>query len=76
MDAPGDVVPVEEIIDAGWQGERIRPEAALNRAYVALATLRKLGLREAIVTAAGGYCLDPAMAIRFASPDEEGRPVD
>jgi tetratricopeptide (TPR) repeat protein len=76
MDAPGDVVPVEEIIDAGWQGERIRPEAALNRAYVALATLRKLGLREALVTAAGGYCLDPAMAIRFASPDEEGRPLD
>jgi tetratricopeptide (TPR) repeat protein len=73
MDAPGDVVPVEAIIEAGWQGERIRPEAALNRVYVALATLRKLGLREALVTAAGGYCLDPAIAVRFASREEEGR---
>ena len=70
IDAPGDVVPVEEIIDAGWPGERIRPDAALNRAYVALATLRKLGLREALVTGAGGYCLDPAVAVRLASPDD------
>jgi hypothetical protein len=70
IEVPGEVVPVEEIIDAGWPGERIRPEAALNRAYVALATLRKLGLREALVTGAGGYCLDPAVSVRLASPDD------
>ena len=53
IEAPGVAVPVEEIIDAAWPGERIKRESALNRVYVALATLRKLGLRDALVAAAG-----------------------
>lgn len=61
--APGEPVPVEELIRAGWPGEQILPEAALNRARVGLATLRKLGLSAVLLTAAGGYLLDPAVAI-------------
>ncbi|MGD0530513.1 MAG: hypothetical protein ABSE49_35595 [Polyangiaceae bacterium] len=64
-EAPGEPVPVEEIIGAGWPDERIEARSALNRAYVALATLRKLGLRGVLQTNAGGYCLHPAVAVRF-----------
>ena len=67
LDAPGESVPVEEIVLAGWPRESISASAALNRAYVALATLRKLGLRDLIVTGAGGYLLDPAVVVRFAA---------
>jgi hypothetical protein len=64
--APGEAVPVDDLIRAGWPGERIVAEAALNRIHVALTTLRKLGLRELLVTADGGYMLDPAVPIVLA----------
>jgi predicted ATPase len=70
FDAPGEALPVEEIIRAGWPGERIGAEAALNRARVALATLRKLGLRDVLVTGAGGYWLNPAVAVSFATNEQ------
>ena len=47
-------------------------EAAMNRVHVALTTLRKLGLRELLVTAAGGYMLDPAVAMVLAGGDGRG----
>jgi predicted ATPase/predicted negative regulator of RcsB-dependent stress response len=66
-DAPGEAVPLPAIIDAGWPGEKIQAEAAINRVHVALTTLRKLGLRELLVTADGGYMLDPAVAMVLAA---------
>ncbi|MDI1446278.1 tetratricopeptide repeat protein [Polyangium sp. 6x1] len=61
--APGQTLPLDEIIRAGWPGERIGADAAANRVRVALATLRKLGLREVLMTGQGGYLLDPATAV-------------
>jgi predicted ATPase len=61
--APGETVAVEEIIACGWPGERMRSESAQNRAYVALAALRKLGLRAFMVTGAGGYSLSEATSV-------------
>jgi predicted ATPase/predicted negative regulator of RcsB-dependent stress response len=69
-DAPGEAVQVDDLIRAGWPGEKIRAEAALNRLYVALTTLRKLGLRDLLVTADGGYLLDPAVPVLVAEEQE------
>jgi hypothetical protein len=69
IDAPGEAVAIEDVVRAGWPGERILLQAALNRAYVALTALRRLGLREILLTGAGGYWLDPAVALERA--DEE-----
>jgi predicted ATPase len=69
-DAPGEGVPVHEIVGAGWPGEKISPSAALNRAYVAVATLRKLGLRDLIFSGPSGYSLTPAVVVRFAPAGE------
>ncbi|MDC0744750.1 ATP-binding protein [Polyangium mundeleinium] len=64
--APGQTLPLDEIIRAGWPGERIGADAAANRVRVALATLRKLGLRDVLMTGQGGYLLDPATAVYIA----------
>jgi predicted ATPase/predicted negative regulator of RcsB-dependent stress response len=61
---PGVALPDEALIEAAWPGERIAHEASMNRLKVALATLRKLGLRELMLRRAGGYLLDPAVKVR------------
>jgi hypothetical protein len=60
--APGSGIQASELIEAGWPGERIQAEAALNRLHVAIATLRKLGLRNILVKSTDGYRLDEAIA--------------
>jgi len=51
----------EELIAAGWPGEAILPEAARLRLYNAVAALRAMGLRGALVTTEAGYRLDAAI---------------
>ena len=65
IEAPGEVVTIETIIAIGWPGERIASEAALNRAYVALASLRKMGLRGLLFHGGGGYALSQAVVVRI-----------
>ncbi len=62
--APGEPTSLEQVIAAGWPGEKIGADAALNRAYVAIATLRKRGLSDAIVSVGGGYAISMAIPIR------------
>lgn len=57
----------EELVAEGWPGERILVEAAATRVRVAIATLRKLGLREVIVTRDDGYLIDPGLAVELIS---------
>jgi predicted ATPase len=59
LGAPGDALSPDTLLDSGWPGERVLPEAGASRVYVALATLRKLGLRRLLVSRDGGYLLDP-----------------
>ena len=58
---PGQPVSAEALIAAGWPDERMAHEAGMNRLKVALATARKLGLRELLVRQDGGYLLDPGV---------------
>ena len=64
-EAPGEVVTLEEIVRAGWPEEKIGTDAALNRAYVALTALRKLGLRGLLLSGGGGYALSQALIVRL-----------
>ncbi|MGK0359825.1 MAG: putative ATPase/Tfp pilus assembly protein PilF [Bradymonadia bacterium] len=57
---PGQGMQMNALIAAGWPGEQILPHAAANRVYVAIATLRKLGLRDLLHSHEDGYLLDPA----------------
>jgi hypothetical protein len=61
--APGTPVNARELVAAGWPGERLLPCAATNRLYVALATLRSLGMRGCLRRGRGGWLLDPALRL-------------
>ncbi len=64
FESPGDPASADFLMTCVWPGERILPESAASRLYVAIATLRKLGLHDVLVTRAEGYLLHPAISIR------------
>ena len=39
---------LQELLQRGWPGEQVTVEAGANRVYVALAQLRRLGMRDVI----------------------------
>jgi hypothetical protein len=59
----GSALTVDELLAAGWPGESPLPEAGSNRVYVAISTLRQLGLGELIQRWDGGYRLDPQVPL-------------
>ncbi len=62
-----EALSVEELLERGWPGEQVIPEAAKNRVYVAVATLRKMGLKDVLIRRDDGYVLDPEVALRVKS---------
>jgi hypothetical protein len=63
-----DACSVAQLFTAGWPGQRVHPDSASHRVHVAIATLRKLGLGDAIVTRGDGYALDSALTIERVAP--------
>ncbi len=61
LDAPGEALGLDELLAAGWPGERVGDSAGANRVHVALSTLRNLGLRTILVSSAAGYALTSAI---------------
>ena len=57
---PGQGVTGEELFASGWPGVNIAAPSANNRLYVALAKLRKMGLKVFILRDERGYFLDPS----------------
>lgn len=53
----GGSVDTAALIAAGWPGERLVGSSGATRVYVALSTLRRLGLRAAITREGAGYRL-------------------
>jgi hypothetical protein len=64
----GEWLELEALWSAGWPGERVSAESQRNRVHVALNTLRKLGLQEALLCEAGRWALDPARVLVVTSP--------
>jgi tetratricopeptide (TPR) repeat protein len=66
--APNTTVSLAEIIRAGWPGEDLIPHSATTRAYVAISTLRRLGLKDVLVSRDGGYLLLGSVPLDFSDP--------
>jgi len=66
-DAPGRGLSLTALREAGWPGERMLPDAASNRIYVAMTQLRKLGLKGWLKRSGEGYFLDPALPVDHMS---------
>lgn len=64
--APHEAVSLEDLLEAGWSGEKILPDAGKARVYGAVATLRRFGLADVLVTRDGGYLLHPAVPVTRA----------
>ncbi|HJL16001.1 MAG TPA: AAA family ATPase [Sandaracinaceae bacterium LLY-WYZ-13_1] len=62
-DAPGEPLSLDDVLDAGWPGERMSPESGARRVYVTINRLRKLGLGELLLTTGDGYMLAPRVEI-------------
>jgi len=54
---------LDQLIAALWPRERIIPQAAANRCYVAITQLRKSGIGSLLMRGAAGYQLDPQVAV-------------
>jgi len=63
---PGRARAIEDLLVAGWPGERLVKQSGANRVYVAVATLRELGLGELLRKHAAGYLLDPDVPLALA----------
>jgi predicted ATPase len=73
--APGQGLSLWDLAEAGWPGEELHPDVASNRVYVALATLRKLGLESALVRRGGGYAIAPELnVVLLADSDSVAAP--
>lgn len=60
---PGRSVATWELLDAGWPGETMLPEAGANRVYAAISRLRNMGLRGSIERHDEGYRIAPLARI-------------
>ncbi|MBI3202322.1 MAG: AAA family ATPase [Myxococcales bacterium] len=70
IDSPGEGASLADLFRAGWPGDRADAHSAAMRVHQAVATLRKLGLREALLRKEDGYLLDPNLAVaRVDKPD-------
>lgn len=61
--APGAALGLDALFEAGWPGERARPQSAKNRVYVTLTKLRNLGLRGVVQSRDDGFLLDPRVEV-------------
>lgn len=64
VEDPGRPMSLDELFEIGWPGELATADAAANRVYVTIATLRKLGLRELLLSLGDGYGFDPDRRVR------------
>ena len=60
---PGAPMTLDDVLEAGWPGERMSPESGARRVYVTINRLRKLGLGELLLTTGDGYMLAPRVDI-------------
>ena len=60
---PETLLTVDDLLAAGWPGEKVLPFAGRNRVHVALTTLRGMGLRDVLLSDGDGYHLDPSVPL-------------
>ena len=67
---PGIAVSRDDLIRTLWPGDLGSVAAKANRLWVAVSTLRKLGLTDLLVRSEAGYLFDPSIPFRQRPPPE------
>lgn len=65
LSAPGCSLTRDEVLAAGWPGERMRADSGALRVYTTIRRLRQGGLGAALVTTDDGYLIDPRVSVRL-----------
>ncbi len=65
MDTPGVGLSRDDVFDAGWPREQVIEEAARSRVYVAIRTLRTLGLEDVLDTGSQGYLIRATVEVEI-----------
>jgi hypothetical protein len=61
--ARGTALGVEELVEAGWPGQRLLHFPATKRVHTAVWSLRRRGLGDLLVTSGDGYMLHPTTVV-------------
>jgi hypothetical protein len=69
VERPGVAVSLDELLEAGWPGEKVVPRAGRARIYVAISQLRKMGLSAVLLKRDDGYLLDPETNVELTRGD-------
>lgn len=64
-DQPGVGISLDDVLEMGWPGERVTPEAAASRVYTAIRTLRGFGLDDHLLTTDQGYLFSTELDVSF-----------
>lgn len=62
-DGAATALTIDDLLAAGWPGERVSPEAGARRVYTALWDLRRIGLAGSLIRRDDGYLIDPAVRV-------------
>ncbi|MGE0786991.1 MAG: AAA family ATPase [Sandaracinaceae bacterium] len=65
LSEPGRPLDAAALFERGWPGQQIRSDSASTRVRVAIATLRKLGLKSVLLTEEDGYLFDPEVSVEL-----------
>jgi tetratricopeptide (TPR) repeat protein len=66
---PGALLASADLVAAGWPGEKMLEKSAQDRLWVAIRSLRRLGLEGILVTGREGYLLDPDVPLELSAAD-------
>ncbi len=64
-ESPGEALTLDDVLELGWPGEIVTPEAGASRVYSAIRTLRNHGLDSVLNTNDEGYLFAPELAIEW-----------
>ena len=70
LSEPGTPISAYDLIEGMWPDERMLHEAALNRLYFQVTTMRKAGLDAILLSTPEGYLLDPEVDVVRLSGEE------
>ncbi|MGM0554886.1 MAG: NB-ARC domain-containing protein [Myxococcota bacterium] len=58
LEAPGEAISTQELVDVGWPDEVLVPDSGARRIYMTISRMRDLGLEDVIETIDQGYRID------------------
>jgi hypothetical protein len=65
----GRELSMDDLLEAGWPQERVDRHSGMNRVHVALADLRKRGLKPWLKRSGPGYLLDAELRVELVAID-------